>query len=172
VFGRIIGVVLAVLAIAAIGIGCGSSGDDSGGGGDGGTASGEAGGGGSPDDPTVSSTSIPKAQYVKKGEEICTKVPTEFEKLVEELPKKQQENKKITTPKAAIPPLRVASEEFAELGAPDGDEEKAEEIIAALEAAGDGLEKEPEGELSGPNSSFAEFNKLTKQMGFKTCAEI
>jgi hypothetical protein len=167
VFGRIIGVVLMVLAIAAIGIGCGSSGDDSTGGGADSSAS-----SGSPADPAVSSASIPKAQYVKKGEEICTKVPEEFQKVVGELPKKQQENPKVTTPKAAIPPLRVASEEFAELGAPDGEKAKAEAIVAALEAAGDGLEKEPEGELAGPKSSFAEFNKLTKQMGFKTCAEL
>jgi hypothetical protein len=170
VFWRIIGVVLAVMAIAAGLGGCGGSGDDGSGGGDGSATSGET--SGSPEDPSISSTSIPKAQYVKKGEEICTKVPEEFQKVVTKLPKKQQENPKVTTPKAAIPPLRVASEEFAEMGAPDGDEEKAEEIVAALEAAGDGLEEEPEGELSGPKSSFAEFNKLTKQMGFKTCAEL
>ncbi|HEX5610081.1 MAG TPA: hypothetical protein VFX45_08320 [Solirubrobacterales bacterium] len=160
-FGRIIGVLLAVLAIAAVGIGCGSSSDDSSGSGDSGS-----------EPPSIASTSISKAKYVKKGDEICTNVPTEYQKLVSKLPKKQQENKKIATPKAAVPPLRTASEEFAELGAPDGDEAKAEEIVAALEAAGDGLEKEPEGELSGPKSSFAEFNKLTKQMGFKTCSEL
>jgi hypothetical protein len=168
VFGRIIGVVLAVLAIAAFGVGCGSSGDDSTGGG-GGDSSASS---GSPADPAVGSASIPKAQYIKKGDEICRKVPTEYQKLLKEIPKKQQENKKIVTPKAAIPPLRVASKELAELGSPNGDEAKAEAFVTALEAAGDGLEKEPEGELSGPKSSFAEFNKLTKEYGFKECPQL
>lgn len=120
----------------------------------------------------VTATSIPKKEYVKKGDAICENVPNEYNKLLGKLPKKQQENKQIAVPKAAIPPLRSASEEFAELGSPDGDQAKAEAIVAALEAAADGLEKEPNGELSGPKSSFAEFNKLTQELGFKTCSQL
>jgi len=188
VFGRIIGVVLAVLAIAAIGIGCGSSSDDSSGGGTDGTAAssgetsggetsgGETSGGGSSDGAappvTVSSKSIPKNKYVKEGDSICVSVPTEYQGLLGELPKKQQENKQISVPKAAIPPLERATKEIAELGAPNGDQAKAEEIVAALEAAIHGLEEEPKGELSGPKSDFAEFNKLTEAMGFKSCSTL
>lgn len=128
--------------------------------------SGETGGDG------VSATSIPKKEYVKKGDAICANVPNEYNQLLGKLPKKQQENKQITVPKAAVPPLRTASEKFAELGSPDGDQAKAEAIVAALEAAADGLEKEPNGELGGPKSSFAEFNKLTQELGFKTCSQL
>jgi len=177
VFGRIIGVVLAVLVIAAIGIGCGSSSDDStDGGGDGTAANGETSGGGSDGagaaPVTVSSKSIPKNKYVKEGDAICVAVPTEYQQYLGELPKKQQENKQISVPKAAIPPLEKATKDLAELGAPNGDQAKAEEIVAALEAAIEGLEEEPKGELSGPKSSFAEFNKLTNAMGFKSCSTL
>lgn len=163
-FGRIIGVVLAVLAIAAIGIGCGSSSDDSSGGGDGTASSGEP--------VTISSSSIPKAKYIKEGDAICVAVPTEYQSLLGELPKKQQENKQISVPKAAIPPLQKATTELAKLGSPKGEKAKAEEIVAALEAAIKGLEEEPKGELSGPNSDFAEFNKLTEELGFQSCSTL
>ncbi len=191
--GQVRGVVLAMLLVAVVAAGCGSVDGDKGGsgtvasGGDGTSASGasettddseptdgeastESADG---DDGTaVTATSIPKKEYVKKGDAICANVPNEYNKLLGKLPKKQQENKQIAVPKAAIPPLRTASEEFAELGSPDGDQAKAEAIVAALEAAADGLEKEPNGELGGPRSSFAEFNKLTRELGFKTCSQL
>lgn len=164
-FGRIIGVLLVVLAIAAVGIGCGSSSDDSSGGGGDGTAS-------SGEPVTISSKTIPKAKYIKEGDAICVAVPTEYQSLLGELPKKQQENKQISVPKAAIPPLEKATQELAKLGSPKGEEAKAEKIVAALEAAIQGLEEEPKGELSGPNSDFAEFNKLTEELGFQSCSTL
>lgn len=198
-FGRIIGVLLSILAIAAIGIGCGSGSDDTTGGGDGTVAaSGETSGGettdgettdgdsgdgeatdgesgdgdGDREPVTISSKSIPKKKYIQEGDSICVGVPAEYQGLVGELPKKQQENDLVTVPKAAIPPLEKAIEKFAELGAPDGDQAKAEEVIGGLETAIEGLEEEPEGELSGPKSSFVEFNKVTKAMGFKSCSTL
>lgn len=191
--GQVRGVVLAMLLVAVVAAGCGSVDGDKGGSGtvaSGGDSTSASGASETTDDsePTdgeastesadgddgtaVTATSIPKKEYVKKGDAICANVPNEYNKLLGKLPKKQQENKQIAVPEAAIPPLRTASEEFAELGSPDGDQAKAEAIVAALEAAADGLEKEPNGELGGPRSSFAEFNKLTRELGFKTCSQL
>lgn len=163
-FGRIMGVLLAVFAVAAIAAGCG--GDDSTADGDGSAS------GGSSEPVTISSKSIPKQQYIREGDAICVAVPTEYQELLGKLPKKQQENKQIATPKAAIPPLEKATQELAKLGAPKGEEAKAKKILAALEAAIQGLEEEPKGELSGPNSSFAEFNELTQELGFQSCSTL
>jgi hypothetical protein len=157
--------ILAVAVAVGGAAGCG-------GGGDSGTTGGDATGDGGGASLKVSSASLSKKEYVSKGDAICAKVPTEYRKLLNKLPKKQQGNRAIAATKAAIPPLRDATEEFAELGSPDGDKAKAQAIVDALEAAADGLEKEPNGELAGPKSSFAEFNKLTKAMGFQICAEL
>jgi hypothetical protein len=35
-----------------------------------------------------------------------------------------------------------------------------------------GLEENPEGGLSGPESSFAEFNELTQKYGFQVCSRL
>ncbi|HET7120658.1 MAG TPA: hypothetical protein VFI17_05355 [Solirubrobacterales bacterium] len=113
-----------------------------------------------------------KAEFIKAGDAICASIPQKYQVAVKKLPKAAQENPKKAVPAAAVPPLREGIEEFAELAAPQGDEQKAEEILTAMEAAAIGLEKNPEGELGGPKSSFAEFNELTKAYGFKLCSSL
>jgi len=153
------------VAVAILGTACGSGGSGTGG-------ATESAGASSSEPAQIAEATPGKKQYVKKGDAICEEVPTRYNALLAKLPEKQQENPKVTVPKAAVPPLWEAVDEFAALGAPSGDEEKAEAIVVALENAAKGLEKEPEGGLSGPESSFAEFNKLTKKYGFETCAQL
>lgn len=129
-------------------------------------------GGGESGAPAVASTSVPKKQYAKQGDAICENVPAEYNKLLAKLPKKQQQNKKVAVPKAAIPPLRTASQEFAQLGSPEGDQAKGQAIVDALEAAADAVEKDPSLPLAGPGSPFKEFNELTQKLGFKVCPQL
>lgn len=145
----------------------------------------DASSGGSSATPTVTGPSLKKAEYVKKGDEICGKVPQAFQPLfqkasgeLEEEEKKQKkkfsetEKEEVVNLKAAIPPLGPALEEFGELGSPEGDEEFAQEVIDALAAAKSGLEDDPSLPLTGKGSPFEEFVKLTKGYGFQSCPQL
>ncbi len=116
-----------------------------------------------------------KAALVKAGDEICSTVPQNYAAKLKALEKKNGGKKpstKETNLKAAVPPLYTAIEEFEELSAPSGEEAKLAAIVAALEAAAEGLEAKPTSELSGPKSPFAEFQKLTGEYGFKVCSQL
>lgn len=145
-----------------------SSGGDSSTGGDS-SSGGEADDGGKP---------LSKAEFIKKGDEICRVVPQEFSKrlsvLEEEANKsnKPKPSKSESNLEAAVPPLYVAVEALEELAPPQGDEQEAAAIVSALESAAKGLEEKPESELLGPQSPFAEFQKLTKAYGFQLCSQL
>lgn len=175
---------LSMVALIALAAGCGSSdssgtsaagtgsettSSDGGSSGEDGTtknASGQDGGSGKP---------LTKAEFIKEGDAICGQIPVEYEKLRQELLKGPEKNKASASKVnevAAIPPIFTAVESFEKLTPPKGEEAEAEAIIAALEAAGKGLEEEPSAPLVGPKSPYAEFVKLTTSYGFKFCPEL
>jgi hypothetical protein len=135
--------------------------------------------------PAVSGPSLKKAEYIKKGDVICEKVPQAYQQLfakvnadLEEEEKKQKkklskkQKEEEVNLEAAVPPLRTAIEEFAALGAPEGDEELAQEVVDTLQAAADGLEADPSLPLIGKGSPFEEFVKVTQGYGFKGCPKL
>lgn len=144
-------------------------------------AAGCGGGGG---DPTAGGTGasgeapLSKAVFIKKGDAICAAVPGEFQKRLTGLEKRQEAAKK---PKpsfakvaevATLPPLEKAVRALEALPPPEGEELQAQTIVKALENAIASLEENPTGELAGPKSPFAEFQRLTRQYGFKTCSQL
>lgn len=182
---RIKFILIAALAVAAFVVaGCGSSG----GGGtsgasssestastasstEGGTSTSEGEAGGSSGKP------LTKKEFVKQAEAVCTKIPATYtEKLKALEAEAKKKGKKPTTGetnlKAAVPADYVAVEELEALTPPKGEEQKVEAIIASLEKAAKGLEANPEAELSGPKSPYAEWQKLTGAYGLKSCAAL
>jgi hypothetical protein len=150
--GRAIAVLAAILAIGSIVAGCGSS-------------------------DSSSTPPLTKAAFVKQGDAICEKVPGRYQARLKALPKPPKSTppkaaKEESNLKAAVPPLHTATAEFEELGPPEGDEEKVEAIIAALESGAEGLEESPGSELSGPKSPLDAFQDATKEYGFKYCNEL
>jgi hypothetical protein len=169
VLGRIASMVAVALGCMLL-VGCG------GGGGDDDTAGASGGGDGSGASPTSSASGPPenKAQFIKQGDSICGKVPETYGKLRSKLENqsKKPPTKEEEIMKAAVPPLRTAAQELMDLGAPPGDEDLAAEIVDALEAAADGLEKNPQAPFTGPKSPFKEFIQLTQSYGFKGCPQL
>lgn len=192
----LIGLIVVLAALVGYGYGCG--GDDGTGGGDtsaaestpapadgteadggsDGTTSGDDGdgdGSSQASDDGSGSGPLTKSQFIKQGDAICQKVPTRYRELLQEF-EKENKGKKPSTAEAnlnaAVPPLPEAAEELEGLTPPEGDEQKAEAIIAALEAATKGLEEKPTSELTGPKSPFAEFQKLTREYGFQVCSQL
>lgn len=121
---------------------------------------------------------LTKAALIKQGDEICSEVPTKYRALAQELEAEaqKQKKKKPSTAEinlaAAVPPLPEAQQELEQLTPPKGDEAELEAITAALGAATKGLEEKPNSPLTGPQSPFDEFQKLTQKYGFKTCSQL
>ncbi len=174
-------IVLVVMLGALAGYGCGGSGDDSGGSGDttaakssndSGDGTTAADGGGEGDG---NSEPLAKPQFIRQADAICAKVPQRYNAGIQRVT--QERNG--TAPSiaegnrlAAIPPLPEAVEELEGLTPPAGDEAKFEAMIAALEDAQKGMEEEPASELSGPESPFAPFQKLTEEYGLRVCSQL
>lgn len=115
---------------------------------------------------------VSKAEYARKAEAICKKIPATFQQLVGQLSSTQQSEPREVVAKAVLPTLREAVTSLSQLGAPEGDPQKAAEIVEALETAVEKLEKNPDDGLSGPESPFAEFNRLTQAYGLKACSYL
>ena len=146
------GVLLLCLAAVAIG-GCGGDSDE--------TASGEA-------------EALTKAQWVKQADAICTKANNRQEALLREevegatdAPSKSQQADFVVN--AGVPPLREAAESLEELGAPAGEEKKAEAFIDALEKALDEIEAKPLEFAEAKSAPFTPVERQAKKLGLKTC---
>lgn len=68
------------------------------------------------------------------------------------------------------PAIKQQGEEIGDLGAPSGDEEQVEAIVAAVEGGADDLEEDPGALLEGKNP-LEEGSKLAKAYGFKSCGK-
>lgn len=144
VVGSILGA--AVLLLALLGAGCG--GDDEG-------------------------EALTKAQFLKQGNAICKKSEEERGKVIaetsakfsgKEFTLKQQEDLILQV----LPTYENAATKIEELGAPEGDEEKVEEIVKAMEEAAVQVKASP-GTALETNVPFKEANELVEKYGLDSC---
>ncbi|MGN6557633.1 MAG: hypothetical protein ACTHLH_06430, partial [Solirubrobacterales bacterium] len=150
---RVIALLAALTALALIVAGCGSG-----------------------SDTTEGTSSLTKAEFVKKGNAICAKGNEEIEEGFEEFGKehgfsKEQEPSKAELEEAVetvlVPRISKEIKNIRALGPPD------EEAEAVLNAAEEALEKGEENpklflkeESAGP---FAKANKLSREYGLTVC---
>jgi hypothetical protein len=150
---RLIAMLACVMAIAIVAAGCGS-GDDS-----------------------TETVVLTKAEFIKQGDAICAKGSKQIEDEADEFaeendidinnPSKGDQEEVIVT--VVVPSLQTQADELSELGAPDGEEEKAEAMIAALEAGAEELEDEPGTLLENEADPLGGANKIAHEFGFKEC---
>jgi len=132
------------------------------------------GGGGDTTDETVTLT---KAEFIKQGDAICKKGNDQSEKEAEEfakdndftLEKASKEQLEEAVSEVLVPNLERQTEELDALGAPEGDEDKVEAIVVALEDAADEVKDDPGVVFEG--SVLDKPGKLAKDYGFKVCGE-
>ena len=146
----------AVMAFAAIAAGCGSSDDDS-----------------------TEIVVLTKAEFVEQGDAICAKgskqIEDDADAFAEENdvdtsnPSKGDQEGVIET--VVAPSLQTQADELSELGAPDGEEDKVEAMISALESAAQELEDEPGVLLEEDADPLGEANKLANEFGFEECGQ-
>lgn len=149
--GRVAASIVGVLAVLAIGVGCGGGDDDS----------------------------LSKADFVKQADEICARKETEKNKDLEaafsQLGKEGKSGKKAEeelVTGTALPPISEMTEELKDLGAPSGEEDQVDAMIKALEEEIEKIEGDPSSVISGSGGGFDKANRLAKEMGLKACSQI
>ena len=149
---RIIAMLLAALALVVV-AGCGSD-DDEGG-----------------------EETLTKVEFIKQGDQICEKAEerseTEAEEFAEEngfeLEKASEEQIEEAIVEVLVPALNQQAEEIQALGAPEGDEERVEEIVTALEDGATEVADDPS--LAFEGQPLKDASKLAKDYGFEVCGE-
>jgi hypothetical protein len=163
--------VLMVLAtLGAMAVGCGD--DDEAGGG----TSAEVTAGGS-EESEVTTSSLSKSQYVQRANRACEGVRADYlTELVSYTQKHRSEGKprselaRDTIREVLLPIAEAESTALRELGAPAGDEEQIEAILAAQQKAIDELaEAQEELELGQVPTQFAAAGKLARSYGMGGC---
>jgi hypothetical protein len=136
-----------------------------------------AGCGGGDDSTTDETVTLTKTEFIKQGDAICKKGNDQSEKEAEEfaeengftLEKASKDQIEEAVVEVLVPNLNRQAQELDELGAPEGDEEQAEEIIVSLEKAAGEIEDEPSAVFEG--KALKEPGNLADEYGFKVCGE-
>jgi hypothetical protein len=161
--------VLAALACALVVAGCGS---DS-------SSSSDSDGSSSSDSPPIT-----QALFVVKGDGICEKGRKEVEadfaaylkkEKIKELGESSESAAETKKHEAeivetiALPALREQVEKLKALGIPDGAEDETEEFLEAVEEDIAIGEEDPQALFSSAEKTFAESDKIAKEIGFEVC---
>ena len=147
---RLVPILACLAALALVGAGCGS-------------------------DKSSEKSSISKAEFVKKGNAICSQGNKEIEakgrKVFGGTPNKKPSKAKMKefASTVLLPSVEDQVNKIRALGAPKGDEAK---VKAILDAADEGIQKGKQNPLSlaqeGPGP-FQKANKLATAYGLKVC---
>lgn len=138
-----------------------------------------AGCGGSNDNST-STTTLSKAQFLKQGNAICAEgnkeIDESFESFAKEnhlSPKKAPSGAELKnfSEETLVPTVHRQLNEIKALGLPEGAEEEAEAVFAAVEEATEEVEANPTVLTEENNEPFAKANKLSRELGLTKCGE-
>lgn len=130
------------------------------------------------DETTDSATvTLTKTEFIKQGDAICKEAneenETEAEEFAEEngftLEKASKDQLEEAVAEVLAPSLNQQAKELDALGAPEGDEDKVEAIVVALEDATDEIEDDPS--LVFEEKTLEKPNQLAKAYGFKVCGQ-
>jgi hypothetical protein len=129
------------------------------------------------DDSSSSTTSISKEEFIAKADGVCKQGTKRLEAgLVrfltngKEVQKPSQADNEKFIIAVLTPSLRREIKEIRALGVPDGDEEKVEAMIAALEEGLETAEGDPEAVAAGSTDIvFGIASRLAGEYGLETC---
>jgi hypothetical protein len=146
--------VAALFAAACLGVGCGGEEDE---------------GGFSP----VVAEPLSKVEFVRQADEICVATESRIEAAADDLVTQKKDPAPAEVERIAvdivIPALRSEVSAIEALGAPEGDEEDVEEILAATEEGIAAIEADPQGLLDGPPAALRRAGTLSRAYGAQEC---
>lgn len=130
------------------------------------------------DETTDSATvTLTKAEFIEQGDAICKEASEDNEAEAEEyaeengfvLEKASKQQLEEAVAEVLVPSLNQEAEELDALGAPEGDEDKVEEIVVALEDATGKIEDDQS--LIFEEETLKEPQQLAEDYGFKVCGQ-
>src|ERR1700709_2699299 len=131
-------------------------------------------GGGS--DSSTATVSVSKAAFIKKVDAVCQKGTERMQRAIlvflkqhkdVQRPNKAQSEKLVGT--AIVPSVKTELKELKALDAPEGDEERADAIISALEEGLETAEGNPEGVVASSDAVFGLSGRLAGAYGAEVC---
>ncbi len=139
----------AVVAVALVVVGCGSS---------------------------DSAPPITKAEFIKKADAACKKGEEQIQADFAVYVKEHENGKTPTKDRYAelvetilVPNATQEVEDIDALGAPNGDEEQVDAMLTAFEEAVQIAEDEPQAVIKDSEKVFSKSSKLAKAYGLKVC---
>jgi len=142
------------MVIALVGAGCGGSGDSS----------------------STTTGSISKVAFIKKVDGVCQKGTERMQRAIlvflkqhkdVKRPNKAQSEKLVGS--AIVPSVKTELKELKALDVPEGDEERVEAIISALEEGLETAEANPEAVVASSDAVFGISGRLAGEYGAEVC---
>jgi len=113
-----------------------------------------------------------KAAWVEQADGICATADQDLNQAVEQLgekPPTDAEQDQFVTDEV-VPSLQQQHDEIADLPAPEGAEEQAEQLLEALQKGTDTLKADPSSiQAAGPDAPLAKANQLADELGLTDC---
>lgn len=123
-----------------------------------------------------SGESISKEEFIAKADAICKqgneRMEAGFSKLlkdVKNLNKLKKDEYEQLVDEVMVPSLEKEIEELRALGVPEGDEERVEAMIAALEEGQETAERNPEAVNASSDAVFGIASRLAGEYGLEVC---
>jgi hypothetical protein len=136
-----------------------------------------AGCGGGSDDSSTAEGSVSKAAFIKKVDAVCQKGTERMQRAIlvflkqhksVRRPNKAQSEKLVGT--AIVPSVKTEIKELKALDAPEGDEERVDAIISALEEGLETAEGNPEAVAASSDAVFGISGRLAGEYGAVVCS--
>jgi hypothetical protein len=127
-------------------------------------------------DSATSTASVSKAAFIKKLDAVCQKGTERMQRAIlvflkehkdVQRPNKAQSEKLVGT--AIVPSVKTELKELKALAEPEGDEERVNAIISALEEGLETAEDNPEAVVGSSDAVFGIFGRLAGEYGAEAC---
>jgi len=145
--------IVAVIAAALFAVGCGGS-----------------------DDSDSSASSISKAEFIAKADAICKKGTERMQVAIAKVLKDQPNITKVSkdeqlaiVTKVMVPSVSREVKELRALGVPDGDDERVDAMITALEEGVETAERDPEVVTKSSDAIFGIASRIGGEYGLTVC---
>ncbi len=164
---RFIATLVGALAIVVLVAGCG-----------GGSDSGDSSAADTSSPEKSTGPALSKAEFIKQGDEICTKTSEELNEGIESYtsengldegePSEEQQEELVSA--VILPVFQSEAEQLGALGPPAGEEADVEEIVTGIEDAVSDAEGDLSSAITG-DSPLEDANAKAREFGFKVCGQ-
>ena len=120
-----------------------------------------------------SDETLTKAEFTKQANAICKKAADRRAKIIGHFlqtvdPKEDEKTQQEEVVFAALPTYKSAAQQIDELGAPEGEDEKVQELVKDMEEAVKRAEANPQSAVVA-EAAFKKPNELAKSYGLEDC---